>query len=234
MPPKNNILTKDDILKGAYISWSTKNDDAIGKIKSSKLSDDGFTFVAELDLNSIITFPKEKMMNKNEKLKDVNCICVFKDGDEVKAVAMRNVHNVFLEGSNLFTDNDGSGSKVVARASAKCNPNDIFDFNIGAKLALDRLYEGYDMTPKPKRKPFNGLIRIIWDEDSFDSLEVINGKLKSQVFVLRCPCQQKDTIYEDSSFEEMKQALLNCASFTWNNGKPPKAICRDHIVTYHL
>lgn len=99
-------------------------------------------------------------MNKNEKLKDVNCICVFKDGDEVKAVAMRDVHNVLLEGSNLFTDYHGKGSKVVARASAKCNPDDIFDFNIGAKLALDRLYEGYDMTPKPKRKPYNGLIYI--------------------------------------------------------------------------
>lgn len=98
-------------------------------------------------------------MNKNEKLKDVNCICVFKDGDEVKAVAMRNVHNVFLEGSNLFTDY-GSGSKVVARASAKCNPNDIFDFNIGAKLAMDRLYEGYDMTPKPKNL-YSGKIALI-------------------------------------------------------------------------
>ena len=153
MPPKN------DALKSAYITWSTKEDDVIGKIKSSKLSDDGFTFTAELDLNSIITFPKEKMMNKNEKLKDVNCICMFKDGDEVKAVAMRNVHNVLLEGSNLFTDY-GSGSKVVASASAKCNPDDIFDFNIGAKLALDRLYEGYDMTPKPKNL-YSGKIALI-------------------------------------------------------------------------
>lgn len=153
MPPKN------DALKGAYITWSTKDGDAIGKITSSKLSDDGFTFTAKLDLSSIITSPKEKIMNRNEKLKDTNCVCVFKDGDEVKAVAMRNVHNVLLEGSNLFTDY-GSGSKVVARASAKCNPDDIFDFNIGAKLALDRLYEGYDMTPKSKRKPYNGLIYI--------------------------------------------------------------------------
>lgn len=99
-------------------------------------------------------------MNKNEKLKDVNCIYMFKDGDEVKAVAMRDVRNVLLEGSNLFTDYRGSGSKVVASASAKCSSDDIFDFNIGAKLAMDRLYEGYDMTPKPKRKPYNGLIYI--------------------------------------------------------------------------
>lgn len=99
-------------------------------------------------------------MNKNEELKNVNCICVFKDGDEVKAVAMRDVNNVLLEGANLFTDYHGGRSKVVAIASAKCNPDDIFDFNIGAKLAFDRLYEGYDMTPKPRRKPYNGLIYI--------------------------------------------------------------------------
>ena len=191
--------------------------DPIYKIKSSKLSDDGFTFAAELDLNSIITFPKEKMMNKNEELKDVNCICIFTDGDEVKAVAMRNVRN-------------GSGFKVVASASAKCNPDDIFNFNIGAKLAMDRLYEGYDMTPKPKRKPYNGIIRVVWNEDHFDSFEVVDGKLYSQVFVLRLPCQQKDIIYEDSSFEDMKQALLNSASFIWNDGKPPMAICRDNLT----
>ena len=172
---------------------------------------------------------KEKTMNKNEKLKDVNCICMFKDGNEVKAVAMRDVRNVILEGSDLFifTDYHGSGSKVVASASAKCNPDDIFDFNIGAKLAMDRLYEGYDMTPKPKRKPYNGLIRVVWNEDHFDIFEVVDGKLCHYVYVLRLPCQQKYTIYEDSSFEDMKQALLNSASFIWNDGKPPMAICRE-------
>lgn len=169
-------------------------------------------------------------MNKNEKLKDVNCICMFKDGDEVKAVAMRDVRNVFLEGSNLFTDYHGSGSKVVASASAKCSPDDIFDFNIGAKLAMDRLYEGYDMTPKPKRKPLNGKIIVVWSEEVYDTFTVRDGKIESMLYILRCPCQQKDTIYEDSSFEEMKQALLNCASFVWYDGKSPKAICRDYAT----
>lgn len=214
MPPRN------DTLKGAYISWSTKEDDAIGKIKSSKLSDDGFTFVAELDLSSIITFPKEKMMNKNEELKNADTIIITRDGNTVSAVA-------------YDTCPGGDWGKTAChRATATCDPNDIFDFNIGAKLAFDRLYEGYDMTPKQKRKPYNGLIRVIWDEDSFYSFKVINGKLESQVYLLRHPSQQKDTIYEDSSFEEMKQALLNCACFIWNDGKPPMAICRDHVTTY--
>ena len=54
-------------------------------------------------------------------------------------------------------------------------------FNIGAKLALDRLYEGYDMTPKSKRKPYNGLIYIhhypgsgLTDSSVY---RVVNGKI---------------------------------------------------------
>lgn len=31
------------------------------------------------------------------------------------------------------------GKKVIKQASAKCNPSDTFDFNIGAKLAFNRL-----------------------------------------------------------------------------------------------
>ena len=51
-----------------------------------------------------------------------------------------------------------SGDEIVEKTIAKCNPNDIFDFNIGAKLAVDRLYDGYNMTPMPKRKLYNGNI----------------------------------------------------------------------------
>ena len=164
-------------------------------------------------------------MNKLQG-KNIDKIVIKRDGNNVVARAYTKVIIA------SWYDGDVDYDSLVGEASATCGPNDIFDFNSGAKLALDRLYEGYDMTPKPKRKPYNGLIRVIWDEDSFDTLKVTNGKLESQVFVLRCPCQQKDTIYEDSSFEEMKQALLNCASFAWNNGKPPKAICRDRVTHY--
>ena len=52
------------------------------------------------------------------------------------------------------------GEKMIAKAEAKCNPDDVFDFNIGAKLCIDRLYKDYDMTPKPKRKPYNGKIFV--------------------------------------------------------------------------
>lgn len=36
------------------------------------------------------------------------------------------------------------GKKVIASATAKCSPDDEFDFNIGAKLAFERLMEDED------------------------------------------------------------------------------------------
>ena len=157
---------------------------------------------------------KEKKMNKNEELKNVNTIIITRDGDTVYAVA--------------YDCPSSGGINVCHRTIAECSPDDIFDFNIGAKLAFDRLYEGYDMTPKPKRKPFNGKIFVIWSEEVYDTFIVREGKIESTLYALRLPCLQTDTIYEDSSFEEMKQALLNCASFIWYDGKSPKAICRDY------
>lgn len=156
---------------------------------------------------------KEKKMNKNEELKNVDTIIITRDGNTVSL--------------NAYDKSSGLGHPVVCHKTiAECSPDDIFDFNIGAKLAFDRLYEGYDMTPKPKRKPFNGKIFVVWNEEVYDTFTVRDGKIESMLYVLRCPCQQKDTIYEDSSFEEMKQALLNCASFVWHSGGKPKAICR--------
>lgn len=71
--------------------------------------------------------------------------------------------------------------KPIYETSAKCGPKDVFDFNIGAKLALDRLYEGYDMTPKSKRKPYNGLIYIHHYPGSgltnSSVYRVVNGKI---------------------------------------------------------
>lgn len=213
MPPRNDIWRVGDI------RW----DESLW-VDACKID-----YIVELIDGGIkIHLKKEEDMNKNKLLKDVDRIIIDKsyDGKTVTAVAQKRTTE---KGSPFFPC-----MIDVAKASATCGPNDIFDFNIGAKLALDRLYEGYDMTPKPKRKPYNGLIRIVWNEDTMDTLEVVNGKLESIVYVLRSPSQQKDTIYDDSSFEEMKQALLNCASFKWHDGKPPKAICRDRVVTHYL
>ena len=44
-----------------------------------------------------------------------------------------------------------SGKKCIKKATAKCNPEDEFSFEKGAKLAVDRLFE-----EKPKTCPFCG------------------------------------------------------------------------------
>lgn len=151
---------------------------------------------------------KEKTMDKRDNIANISI-----EGDGKKTVAL------------VASDKNG---KIIETVHADCAPEDEYNFNIGAKLCMDRLYKGYDFTPKPKRKTYNGKIFVIWDEDVHDTFMVRDGKIESQVYVLRYPTQQKDTIYYDSSFEEMKQALLNCASFIWHDGKPPKAICRDY------
>ena len=75
-------------------------------------------------------------------------------------------------------DKDG----VMAMSKAVCGPDDIFDFNIGAKIAVDRMYANYDMTPKPKRKIYNGYVVFIntvheYNENCYGCItyEVVNG-----------------------------------------------------------
>lgn len=75
-------------------------------------------------------------------IKDIEKIIITKDGDN--AVLCRGY------GKN----------NLVVTSRSYCSPDDIFDFNIGAKLAMDKMYEGYDMTPKPKKAPYNGKIFI--------------------------------------------------------------------------
>ena len=138
MPPKKN-----DILKDVYIGWTTKEGEVIGKVKYSALTADGFS--CEVELTDI---KKEKNMKYD--LKNVTSISIERSDDDGTVTATAYGRDPYCKGRVA----------VIKRASAKCGPNDIYDFNIGAKLALDRLYEGYDMTPKPKRKPYNGKIFV--------------------------------------------------------------------------
>ena len=79
----------------------------------------------------------------NAKYSDVCSIKIEKTDDETVSCTAFNKNNT-----------------PIYKSKSKCSPDDIFDFNIGAKLALDRLYEGYDMTPKPKREAYNGKIFV--------------------------------------------------------------------------
>ena len=47
------------------------------------------------------------------------------------------------------------GDKVVKKATAKCSPDDTFDFNVGAKLAFERLMNEEKKKEEPP-KYFNG------------------------------------------------------------------------------
>lgn len=57
-----------------------------------------------------------------EKVEENQMIITYRDGNKV-------ISNLKING------------KIVKTAEAKCCPTDIFDFNVGAKLSLDRLFE---------------------------------------------------------------------------------------------
>lgn len=104
---------------------------------------------AEVEINNFYKKVKEKKMNKNEELKNADTIIITRDGNTVSAVAYDK------------PDYLSSGCiKVCHKTIAECSPDDIFDFNIGAKLAFDRLYEGYDFTPRSKNL-YSGAILFV-------------------------------------------------------------------------
>ena len=120
-------------------------------------------------------------MNKNEKLKNVDTIIITRDGNTVYAYA----YDKCLDGDIRTT--------ACHRAIAKCDPDDIFDFNIGAKLALDRLYEGYDMTPRSK-KLYSGKILFINPdhEDNKFAYGCSDWEVKDGLITSLCYANSKD------------------------------------------
>ena len=149
-------------------------------------------------------FEKEKSM---KTIKDVDRIVITKN----------DLNEVLLRAY--------SGDEIVIKTIAICSPGDIFDFNIGAKLSVDRLYDGYDMTPKSKRKPYNGKIFVRGDVRNFEYLgfdflfkepakkytrenkiwEVKDGKIIAGSLARRAT----DIIYEDMTDEELTKLLCS-------------------------
>lgn len=137
-------------------------------------------------------------MTKNEALKDIDKIVVTKDTREDNKVICRAY----------------SGNTVKYTYDAKCSPDDIFDFNIGAKLAVDRLYDGYDMTPKAKRKPYNGKIFIRTDVRKFSFLDPDYFSRENKIWEVRNGKiidfgRATDIIYEDMTDEELTKLLCS-------------------------
>lgn len=131
MPPKNDIFQTFDLKWSHY----TPYDNILAKVDYIEQTDAGL----KIHCNRV---EKEKKMKMDNFIKDIEKIVITKDGDN--AVLCRGY------GKN----------NLVVKSRSYCSPDDTFDFNIGAKLAMDRMYEGYDMTPKPKRKPYNGKIFV--------------------------------------------------------------------------
>lgn len=96
----------------------------------------------------------------------------------------------------------------------------LFDFNICAKTAIDILYKDYDMTPKPKRKLYNGKIFMRADTKSIEGFfnckytrenkiwDVKDGKIIGIGGALR----PVDLIYEDMTDEELSKLLTKSNS----------------------
>ena len=73
-------------------------------------------------------------------------IVIYRNGNEVKAYYKK-------------------GEKVEKVSKARCNPEDEFNFKIGARLAFNRLVHGTDYAPGEvafiKPKPYNGRVVCI-------------------------------------------------------------------------
>ena len=66
---------------------------------------------------------------------------------------------IYRKGAEVVAKNTATGKTGVA----KCNPKDVFDFNIGAKLALERL-----TNPEPEKpKYYSGKVVCIKNNEGF-------------------------------------------------------------------
>ena len=80
------------------------------------------------------------------------------------------------------------GKKVIKTATAKCSPDDKFDFETGAKIAFERLFGGEE---KEKPKYFNGKAVCVHGELGFTAgkiYEFVNGQCLDDQKMLRPTC----------------------------------------------
>ena len=91
------------------------------------------------------------------------------------------------------------GNKVIKTATARCSPDDDFDFETGATIAFDRLFDKHE---KEKPKYFNGKAVCVRGELGFTAgkiYEFVNG---------RCLDDQ----------ETLRPTCVKCKDLSWFNG----------------
>ena len=146
-------------------------------------------------------------MNKNEELKNVDTIIITSDVNRVYAYAYDKC-------------SDGTMRTTCHKAIAECSPDDIFDFNIGAKLAFDRLYEWYDFTPRSKNL-YSGKILIIKPdhEDNNVTYGCSDWEVEDGLITSLCYANAKDRnlrILKNMSCSELTKRV-NDMYFTYSN-----------------
>lgn len=108
-----------------------------------------------------------------------NCIYVFL-GSELELVVDEKIvitHDGKTTTATLYRD----GEKV--KATAKCAPDDNFDFMVGAKLAMERLVDKTSKPEPPKPKYYNGKVVCVSKDGAFDNgftvgkvYKIVDGK----------------------------------------------------------
>lgn len=113
-------------------------------------------FEADDDI-SVFEFIKRYPLQKKQKKPNKDLIVIYRNGDKVVA-------------KNKVTGKIGE---------AKCHPNDEFDFNIGARLAFDRLMDSKDEKIEDKEQYFSGKVVCLSNVIGFTKgkiYEFVNGK----------------------------------------------------------
>lgn len=106
---------------------------------------------------SVSDFIKSNPLQKKQKKPNKDLIVIYRNGDKVVA-------------KNKVTGKIGE---------AKCHPNDEFDFNIGARLAFDRLMDSKDEKIEDKEQYFSGKVVCLSNVIGFTKgkiYEFVNGK----------------------------------------------------------
>lgn len=93
------------------------------------------------------------------------------------------------------------GNKVIKTATAKCSPDDKFDFETGATIAFDRLFDKHE---KEEPKYFNGKVVCVNEYLGFTVgkiYEFVNGQCFDDQKMLRPACTKcKDLAFFEGVF----------------------------------
>ena len=145
-----------------------------------------------------------KWLGKNMTIRDIYHDCYYKMKEDVAErrgdgwLWNDNCIAGFACENKIVITSDGEktlarlydGKKVIKTATAKCLPDDDFDFETGAAIAFDRLFDKHE---KEKPKYFNGKAVCVHGELGFTAgkiYEFVNGQCLDDQKTLRPTCDK--------------------------------------------